>query len=288
MFLPPTKKEEIDYRGEKFYTSDELKDKFISMIVNHKHIKPVSKEFENLVKNGDIIPCWVTSGFLGNLKFKLFTPGKYKKLAGFYDYDIGKIFVLMNYNVNFLSIVKDINIMGEIALHELMHMVADRKPKSFIRIFKNDLENYYTNLLKDIFKVEGEIKDIDKLVLFLFSEFERKGNITMSHLRKYSDILTKTFKDKSTMDDNTFEETLKNYIVLIKLFLVNNTGSFYRIFRSGKFEHIIKPMYVSYYKTFKMETLTTICIQELVFPSEVICIMSEKPNRNIYKAIKEI
>lgn len=262
--------------GIDLFGSDGMNRSFIKALTKSKRTKSVVKKVESLVDKKQIIPCFLSKTILGFVTRKFFTPRSQRATVAFFEpVKTKKIYVLIDNNVNFFAHVSN-NFIAAVTVHELMHMVASKKPTMFFNLFKPELTTYYKNLWRIIFSLEEDkIKDsdVEEVVSFIFRKLELvKKEITNSDLNKYFNILHSTFSSITTLEEDRFTIQLRDYIVAIKLFL-RNFEVFFSIAR--KFSHILNPLYNSYKQSFGYKNLNILCIQELIYPSEVICICSE-------------
>jgi len=276
--------------GIELFGSDNLNRSFIKALTKSSRTKPVVDKIQSLVEKKEVIPCFLSKTILGFVARKFFTPRSGRATVAFFEpIKTKKIYVLIDNNVNFFAHVSN-NYIAAVTVHELIHMSASRSPMSFFNLFKDELVVFYKNLWKTIFSLdEGKINDseIQDLIRFVFRKLElKRGEITNSDLVRYYSLLGSTFSKVTTLDGETFDKKIREYIVTVKLFL-RNFDVFYSI--AKKFESIIGPIYVAYKRTFGFKNLNVFCIQELIYPSEVICICSEHGLRaKVTKTIKQI
>jgi len=285
VFVPPVGLRPVaKIDGNPLFGSNLLNTQYLKAIDKCGRTKAAYSKFENLLEKRKIIPCFLTRGFGGFVAWKIFAPVSGQSILGFYDKGHGKVYILMSNNANVFSFVGN-NFLGKLTIHELMHMFANEKKALFLTMFKTELISYYKHLWQRIFSI-NEIPDktAEKIVRFIFLEIENSKVFSNSSIMKYNALLNKELRPLSTINEDKFSNMLTDYMVLIKIF----TTSIDKFFQSrGKYKHIIAPMYHAYNDAFSMRNLTTICIQELIYPSEVICIASEDM-RYGNKALKAI
>lgn len=274
--------------GTKLYSNDKLKEKYIKSLQNRSETKKVSKQFERLVNDGYIIPCWLNKGLVRFVAYKIFAPYSSKGILGFFHPDSKKFYIIIDNNIS-IGLASD-TMISKLTLHESMHMLAHKHPSKFINTFNDELQKWYYNFYFEIFDLDSskvnKNLDISHIIKFLFKNIEIKMNVSSSLFKKYEKMLRETFKPYTKLDDEEFEKALKDVSLLPQIYY-NNIDNFLQL--TKKFKHIIKPMYNSYYTTFGVKGLSTLCIQELLYPSEIICILAEsKPNSKVYQGIKQI
>jgi len=276
--------------GIELFGSDGLNKSFIKALTKSKRTKSAAKKVESLVDRKQIVPCFLSKTILGFVARKFFTPRSQRATVAFFEpVKTKKIYVLIDNNVNFFAHVSN-NYIAAVTVHELMHMVASKKPTMFFNLFKPELITYYKNLWRIIFSLEKDkIKDsdVEEVVSFMFRKLELSGKeITNSSLGKYFNVLHSTFSSITTLGEDEFTRQLRDYIVTVKLFL-RNFEVFFSLAR--KFSHIIGPLYSSYKQSFGYKNLNVFCVQELIYPSEVICICSEHGlGAKVSKAINQL
>lgn len=276
--------------GQKLYGSEKLNSKFLLALSKSGRVTDSLEKVRDLIRRKQIIPCFMGKSLFGFITRKVFSPKASKAIVAFYEpVKTKKIYVLLDNNVNFLTYTSN-SLMTILTIHELMHMFADRKPGAFLSVFKSELVGYYKNVWKTIFSLNEKRlndKDVEKIAWFLFRKFERDmGKVTNKDLLEYYKLLDSSFSTITTLDRKQFENQLKSYIVILKLFLTDFT-SFYNV--SRKFAHILGPLYMSYKTTFNIKNLNTLAIQELLYPSEIVAIISEHGFKTkVNKAIKQI
>jgi len=260
--------------GETLYGSERLNNSYMKALEKCGRTRAAASKLHALVLKRKIIPCFKTKGFKGFLAWKIFAPVHQQAELGFYDPTKTKrIYIIISNNTNIFAFASN-DFLGKLTIHELMHMLADQKTSLFLNMFKKELLAYY----KELFKMIFSMKDIDsgrmeRVLKHIFMDIERKSaSMTMGTLNRYSKVLEKEFSGITTMSQSEFQKTLNDFITIIKIYLV----SVERFFKSrDQFRHIIAPMYLAYKRGLSLTNYTTVCIQELIFPSEVIAIASE-------------
>ena len=118
----------------------------------------------------------------------------------------------------------------------------------------------------------------------MFMNIESSKNLSNSTIMKYNSVMNEELRSLSTLGEEQFSKILTDYMLIAKIFLIS-TNRFLQA--RNQYKHILMPMYHAYQRAFSIRNMTTICIQELVFPSEVISISSEDM-RYGNKALKAI
>lgn len=274
--------------GTPLYSNDKLKKKYIKSLEKRPETKKVFKEFEKLVNEGYIIPCWLNKGITRFIAYKIFAPFSSKGILGFFHPDSKKFYIIIDNNIS-IGLASD-TMIAKLTLHESMHMLAHKNPGRFIKTFESEIEKWYYHLFIELFdldtsKIPKNIK-FSEPSKFLFRNIEVKMNVSKSVFDKYEKMVSKLCKPYSKLNSEDFDQRLKELILLPKIYY-DNVDNFLSIIK--KYKHIIQPMYKAYDHAFGIRDLSTLCIQELLYPSEVISIVAEsKPNSKIYQGIKQI
>lgn len=290
---------EINIDGEKLYSSPELKSKYIEIMNNEEKTKPIISTLEKLVDNNLITPCWMNKNLFQLIKFKLFSNYAISGILGFYIKKYHRIFLLMDNNVD-MSLKKIWNLgkasdywLSSLTLHEGIHMFSMTVKKRFLQFFQPELDSWYTFYFQNVFqlKVVPEImKGIRELYTFFYTQFENNNNVEPN---KYFNVVSKlldiNFRKLSQFDSNTFEQRTRDYLTF-SVIALNDVNKLDSLVKTRKYDHIFKPFYMAYKKSFNMSNVNSFCFQELWYPSEVIAIMSESKylKSKIYSAFKKI
>jgi len=270
-----------------FYGSDKLNEKFIISLGKQDRTKGIIKKLESMVKKKKVNPCFFTKGFIGFIAWRIFAPLSTKSIMGFYDPNNTKrIYILLNNSANIFTYASD-SAMAKLTIHELVHMISHETTK-FMSLFKKEMISYYKAYFKRMFSLNNKFsdKDAEKVLIFIYKTFEKGGKTGNSELVKYFKFLEKTLKPFTTIDNDLFIKQLTDLIIIAKLYF-KNINAFFANLR--KFKHILQPLYHAYNDAFGMKNLSTLCIQELFYPSEIISIYSEKSSLSkIYTGIKAL
>ena len=260
--------------GQTLYGSEKLNESFIKALTKCGRTKGSINTLHALVLKKKIIPCFQTKGWSGLIAWKIFAPRHETGVVGFYDPTRTKrIYILISNNANIFSFVSN-NFMGILTIHESMHMLADQKTSVFFNMLRNELIAYYTEFFKMVFRINNiDAGKMNKILKFLFMDIERKSaSMTMGTINKYGKVLEKELSGITLMKPDEFQRTVDDLVAITKVYLVS-TERF--ITARENFRHIIGPLYLAYKRVFNITNYTTMCVQELIFPSEVIAMISE-------------
>lgn len=283
--LPVGLKVEAIIGGIKLYSSKKLKESFVLSFSKTGRGQPIQRNIEKLVKKGLVTPCFKSKNVLRLLIHKTFGAEE-KTILGFYHMKIRKVYVLIDNSINIFGSASN-DLLVATTMHECMHLLAGTKRGKFLSMFMPTLINFYSNLFKDVFqlKAKPKAKSVEKIIKFI-SRFENaKPMVINKELSTYYRLLEKEFSKSTQLDEKRFKLTLTDYIVFTKIYL-SSFAVFTRIYK--KYTHITGPLEGSYPKSFGKKNTYTSVFQELINPSEVICVLSEmRPtDSKIKKAFK--
>jgi hypothetical protein len=276
--------------GHPLYGSDKLNEKYIKALSKSGRTKPFIEKLQSLVDKGVIVPCFLTKGIPRFYAWKIFAPSSAKSIAGFYEpIKTKKVYILISNNANMFGYVSN-NFMAKLTIHELMHRTASKMGLSFISSFKSELGDFYRELWAQIFSISSS-KLTNAIVIpivgFLFKNFELSTTlVTSADFNKEFAVLQKELQPLTSMQGGDFDRQLSSYIEVQELF-IKDLQRFFQL--KGDYEQILYPIYNAYKKAFGMRNLSTLCIQELIYPSEVMAISSEQGKKQLsFKALSRI
>lgn len=286
--LPIHTYEVANLGGWKLYSSDSLKRKFIQVMHKISRTKSVAENIESMIMKQVVVPCWINKGIFRLALFKLFASKGAKSTAGFYTAKENQIYILLDNNISygFASSIELANIL----LHESMHMSAKHMGRRFFTLFSSEISSFYTAMIEYIFKTSGNIsKEISSLVKFLSTYELSSVRSYQIFTKSYTKLLDNSFRSKTKLNDNEFDEALFKYINFIRLYF-RDENSFVRGLRDHV--EIYRGMLVGYQKGLRVKNNISLCIQELFFPSEIIAMYAELCSKGklskIYKAFRGI
>lgn len=278
-FMPFGLQPVAELGNQKLYGSPKLNAKFIDAISTTDAGMPITGKIAEMVNKTRVIPCFVNKGLLGFLAWKIFTPIGYKSILAFYTQETGKIYIILTNNASLLFGYASNTWMSLLLIHECQHMAAHDKPSQFVSLFSGDLNKFYSEYFFHLFELKKE-PDSQLVSSFIdvITKFETlDGPEMLKKAKDFSEI--KNLLEKLTAgtlleksDTSDLIEIYRTAIVsLISGKLFEDVYTHYRMILK-----VVKPLYIAYKKAFGMSGLNTLAIQELVYPSEVIAIASEK------------
>ena len=276
------------------YGSQGLNDKLIYSISKSKRGKIFKSSITKMINTGTIIPCFADNNILTYFRRKISydTSGGLLRIlriivAGkkpihhpldyvlaFYDFNTNKIVLMISNHINevFSSTASDDNIALTLT-HEMMHMFAHQNPNKFLSVFKDELNSYYLSYFKTIFKLKDD-KTIEKHIEQVYRFLFLKGEMATSVVSLSSLLNTLLKLEKfSTLSKDEFKKVCLDYIKITRLLLQNDMVKLISLART-KFKYIVVPLYDSYKVSFGRLPIKG-CMQELIYPSEVICGMTD-------------
>jgi hypothetical protein len=285
--LPIGLKPVVKLDGQIMYGSENLNKALLRAISKSKRTSPFLEKYDEMLRRKDLIVCFKGKGIMSFYAWKVFKPSDVPTYVGFFDPLSKKIFLLVSSSANVFGYVSN-NFMSKLLIHESIHMFADKKKSSFLQLFNRDLTAYYKALWSSYFKLrKKEVKDSTVQVIynFLFKNIELKMP-TKQNLSQYYRMLDEAFSQITTLDDDQFKKLLMDYIVFARIFALNQSQFMSSI---QPLKHVFHACYKAYEEAFSLKNTTTLCVQELIYPSEIIAIMSEDiGNNRIKSAIKNL
>jgi len=273
--------------GQKLFSSEAVKEKFINAISNQDILSPVKDKIRNLIERQIIVPAFVSKNVIRLIGHKFFSDQFEKLVLGFYDSSKNKIYILLDNNTKFLFFMSN-KALGLLTMHELQHYASLNLKFKFANLHKNTFRTYFRNFYKMYADVNLPDSIIDDIVIFIFKNFEYPKNQSTQFLVKYADIIYDSFH-QYIKDDDQREYIIRDMMSVLKLYLTD-ANSFIASIRGGndKVIKLVKSLSQSY-KSLKIRNPRSLPIQELIFPSEIIAIESQfRPNDNHYAAIKAL
>ncbi len=259
------------------YTNDALKKYFLGAIINSPTLKYFEELFHRLIFEEKIlIPCFFNRNIFSFAFYKIYRPRHYKKrIAGFYSIDTKCVYIMIDNNLNIFSLPNRIEL-ENVVVHELTHWFSFASKPKFMSVFKNDLILFYKNFFRNIFEIQDittiSDTDINKILIFLSKTFDSYSDVnTNQAFNKYKNIIRSIFIKNDNME---YEEKLKIMFVFLKIAL-SDLKVFFNIYYLPKYRFIIDSLNDAYFQSFGFENNTRAVWQEIIFPSEVACVLAE-------------
>ncbi|MEA2092053.1 MAG: hypothetical protein U9O83_06780, partial [Campylobacterota bacterium] len=154
MFAPPIGlKPVVKFDNELFYGGDNLNRSFIKALDKSSRTNKLTSHFEKMIKKKQLVPCFLSKGFLSFMKWRVFAPSGIKNIMAFYNPKNKNIYILLHNDLNIFGYTSN-NFLAKLTMHESIHMFADKNPSKFINIFKNEIDLFYKIMLCKIFSID--------------------------------------------------------------------------------------------------------------------------------------
>lgn len=286
-------------------TNQRVRDTYLDAIKNSRIINSANLSLiEKLVDRGIIVPIECTDDYIRELNKKLkgktgMNPREYEHVLGFFTGTQNKIFILMDHIRSHLP--NDCTGMYLVTLHELQHMCCNNFPRQFISTWANELFTFYGYFLAALYaqymggfnnfmnKITGKEKDIfdklkdaeygvDYLIQYMIYNHEMlwslKGMVLSS-----KDCMNLGAKMSAICERCGVPEdvSMKIYHAITDFMYDALTGNIDRRIKSGDNFLVFTALRIAYFKMLKGIDITkhSFIYQEILFPSEVICMMSK-------------
>ena len=183
----------------------------------------------------------------------------------------------MDNNINYIGFASDES-MSSLLLHEILHMSAVLNPTEFYSTFRNDLYNWYTNFYDLIFTFDRDkintpdfSKTFNSFINILIKEEVDSGNRPGTTKMISQDLKPFLYK-YTTLGEVSFDSKWNLFMNYVVSFMDDSE----KIADNKEFYNpIFVAFYGAYERTFGNSTTDSFCGQEIIVPSEIICISSE-------------
>jgi hypothetical protein len=289
VFITPTGlKEIIKLDNAPLYGSDHLNEKYIEALSKIDKTTKYVNKVQGFLTKKILIPCFLQKGLFHHIAWRLFGPAGIKSIAGFFNPVDGRVVILISNDSNIFSYVSN-NFLANLTVHELSHRAAFVDANKFYHTFREELISFYRSLFCEIFNIKEDKLDdktVFSIISFLFRNIEMiAGNVPSGSLIKYSMLIQTELRGLSNLKNEQFMILLDDYIKIIAIFL-KDLNYFFDL--REEYSHILNPIYRSYKKALGVKNSSTVAIQELVYPSEVIALLSEYGQSNITSKVLEL
>ena len=284
--LPIGLKVALTVGGSKFFTSEKLKESFVTAFRKSSRGKDIANDIQTMVEKGTIVPCYKHKGLVKFFMKRMFGSPQDKDIMAMYYIEQKQILILIDNNISIFGTASN-NELVSTTMHECMHLAAGKNLRKFLSIFTPFLRKFYGEFFTEIFNLKSlPKKELDKVIGFIsiLDTPAGRANINRS-LTRYFNILETAFKPHTALDEELFMKALTDYIVAIKIINLN-FNAFRRVY--SKYSHLLNALGRSYKKAFGKSNTITGMYQEMFSVSEVICVVAElfPSDGNIKKAFK--
>jgi len=274
----------IKLDGQELYSSDTLKRKFIEAVAKTGRGKKIVPSVERMIQNKTLIPTFANKNVFQLVRKKIFPDEFSGGALGMYVPKHRFIIICMEPNTTFGFAKNDLLVRWTI--HEGMHKLAKEEQSTFKSFFKHDLEKYYTAVFKRLFSLQEDPKDIGKIVDFLCKSENSGRCFTNSGIMAQYKMLDKSLINNTTLSEKEFEDQLRSYTVMWKLYHANPY-----VLRDNlnRFMHIYRALAFAYKDVWGKVVHQNFYGQEIAMPSEVIAIRSEiKTDSKVYQGFSKL
>jgi hypothetical protein len=257
--------------GQKFYSSQKLKESFMKSMGSTGRSAGIYKQIESLVMTKKLlVPCYLSKNMFRFFVHKMIGSPEDKSVLGFYHMAQKRVFILIDNTISLFGTAQN-DFLASTTMHECVHLYADRMKGGFIKLFDEELTRYYISYFSRTFSLKTK-PNVDSIIRFI-SSFEYKRSEQMNkQLTTFHNLLEKELKPHTTLSSEGFSQTLTDLIVIVKIYLIN-FSTFVRMYR--QYKHILGPLDRAYPEAFGKRNTYTTPYQELSSVSEVISVLSE-------------
>ena len=265
---------------DSIYTNEKIKQTFIESISDQDTFKPIMGDIIRLIETDRIVPVHVEIGLVKRVI--LFFSKNKRKFAqsnfamAFFDNDSRKIFVLVENITNFNYWMKQESL-SLVLLHELQHMTSTLFPNSFMNIHGKYITRYFKYFINLYFGVSVSDDNAHKLASWLHHKTETtKGRATLTSLtsKEYFQILW-SMLDPHFESKDKLKKAVIDYFNVISVYMQQPELYSHLVHnKDSKMFYMFKCLRESY-RSLNILKTDSLCIQEVLYPGEIICIESE-------------
>lgn len=262
----------------KLYSSDKLQDKFIDILSDIPQTKESVDKIQELLTKGAVKIVFSSKNFLHFSLYKLLSGGSTKSLLGFFSPTENYVVVVLDNNSNIFSYANN-KAIAQVLTHEVGHYIASNNSKLFYSTFKNTVVDFYESVFTELFSIPKSV-DRDKLrkaclefFTYMFFKIEKLSIVKPEKVKEVNDMMCDIFLP--LFESNELRKSVKdkiNFLGFILRIYLTDFGLFYQSI--PKYKDMLLPLYHAYHNL-TGEKIHSLCVQEFLFPSEIICILSE-------------
>lgn len=269
----PDQKTVISFNDEDFYTDEDIKENFIKTMTEQDLLKPVITDIVRLVNEDILIPVMTSKGLISKIRRYYKAPIENKMVLAFFNSLTEKIYVLMENNTDFIFWSKS-DTLASVVLHEFQHFCSYLFPNEFTTIHAKSLIAYYKRFFKLQFGVELDDNDSKEIYIWLFKNSEYTGADSVALLVRYAVMLDKIMKSYGLGESDRFNK-ISSLMKVIRGYAKDSSEFIHQLqLRNQEYLLVVNHLYQAY-RAIKIGSLDNLCIQELLFPSEIICVESQ-------------
>jgi hypothetical protein len=268
------------------YTSDSLKEKFDKELSVNPITKNNSDLLSRLISNDKLIPCWTTKSIAGNVLQKI-ADSKNKIILGVFVPRFNKIFIIMTGNINMFGFTNN-KLIANTTNRLCCRMAGFNSKVNFLNIWEKELTIYYTRFFRLLLNVKKEFEPQLSIIAKEFytdtyNNFEHIVDITKDvkknvkkNVETWEKIVIKhtskiPFNKTNFKDEKSYNLAIDSidHLGALGIYGLDVVISYYHFY-----EIAWRPLILAYKSLKISRDLKSIVYQELLYPSEVIAILS--------------
>jgi len=263
----------------KLYTSPFLIKQYKKALASTKYTAPSFPLLNDLIDKQTVIPVYMSQNILSYSFHKIF--GHNNALSGalaFYDPSSNKIFVLIDMNTT-LGFVSD-KWISKLTVHEMMHMACAHGKDNFKKLFINEYKafyNHFFHLLAEEHITTKTTKDIAPLVNQYIDTFHKievhSADLKVAITKKGFNIIYKVLK-YFNIDEKIIQNVQDGYKYILIMYIQYGVAGLIKAMQYKQCKYILQQLKHTYKSLTNIQP-DTLAIQELLFPSEIIAVLSE-------------
>jgi len=263
----------------KLYTSAYLINQYSNALASSKYTANAYDIIKNMILSKKIIPVYMNKNIFSYAFTKFYgNDNIISSSLAFYDPSSDKIYILISSNTT-LGFVSN-NWIAKLTIHELMHMACAYGKDKFKNLFINEYRNFYNiffHLMADADITDKSsksiLKDVDKYIDIFHKIEVHKGNLSNGVLKTgpaiFKNVLIKLNTSKKLTNDYIY-----GYKYILFMYLKYGISGLKQATQHDECVTILRKLKMTY-KVLTNDKINTLAIQELIFPSEIIAVLSE-------------
>jgi len=262
--MPGINNQEINFKNEKVYTNNSLKEN-VKKVASKYFSSVISSKINKLLDEGRLIPVFKSKNIIDYI-LKQRKTLKNHSLATTLN---GKIYIFLDkfYSLLKLSSINE-KLLGKVILHELIHVVDHEKPKEFLQINIKVFLEFYKEFFES-YLLANNVNNVD--IINTLKRIEASKKKKMFSFEPIYIPLFKSIEDKTSLNEDEYQNRYNKFIEYL--------DQFYESF----VKRVDPTIWIAGQKAYlkiasgKNETLG----QEFWNPAEILCILSEINPKNI-------
>ena len=281
--LTPVKSLELYgvFDGSKIYSSESLIKNVLKILNKNSEMKPFMNKIEELIERNKLIIGYSSKSVARFVLRRFFNRDPKDFILGAYVQEDDKIYILLDHAVTLSG--KQIINLSEIIIHELTHMAANKHRSQFISGLSKEFISYFNYYFDDFsqYFFGRNLGKLDSNSLLKTLDNINEANFTEKTDKMVLNVAIKNWLEfiKTQFGIKEFEGEMAQHFIefMIYPYVINILGV-KRVKTRKNTERIefgIMALQDSY-TSLGFRTLNVTVGQEIVTPSEIICVYSEK------------